>query len=172
MTPKERAKALTQKRIARRVQEFSEITDTEEKVEIFEQIMQQRDSIQEDQQKLSTDRLLTAKVIVLDCKVLENFDQYVNWLGILMDRWAYHEEVTFWVGVLDKDWSPEYRDYLEDIIERNCLEKVSVVPYSLMPYLVRGFFSILCAIVQEKESLEKIEAIRQAKRSTVFMLAK
>lgn len=172
MTPTERAKALTQKRIARRVKEFAEVADTNEKVEIFEEIMRQRDAIQESQQKISTDRLLTAKVIVLDAKMIENFDSYVNWLGILMDRWAYHEEVTFWVGVLDKDWSKEYKEYLEDIIDRNCLEKVNVVPYSLMPFLVRGFFSILCAFVQEKESLEPIEAIKQAKRSTVFMLAK
>lgn len=172
MKKQERAKALTQKRINRRVEEFSKITDSEEKIEIFEKVMKQRDEIQESQQKISTDRLLTAKVIVIDCRMIESFDQYVNWLGILMDKWAYHEEVTFWVGVLDEEWCPEYRDYLQDIIDRNCLEKVTVMPYSLMEYLTRGFFSILCAFAQENESLKAIEEVRKAKRSTVFMLAK
>ena len=104
MLKQERAKALTQRRIERRTKEFSEITDSPEKVEIFKQVMQERSRIQESQQKISTDRLLTAKAIILDSKMIENFDQYVNWLGILMDKMAYHEEVTFWVGVFDEDW--------------------------------------------------------------------
>ena len=168
----ERAKALTQKRIRRRVEEFAKTTDSQEKVKIFEDVMRQRDELQEGQQKISTDRLLTAKVIVIDCRIIENFDQYVNWLGILMDKWAYHEEVTFWVGVTDEEWCEEYKDYLQDIIDRNCLEKVTIMPYSLMEYLTRGFFSILCAFAQENESVKAIEEVRKAKRSTVFLLSR
>lgn len=172
MLKQERAKALTQRRIERRTNEFAEVADTEEKVEIFKKVMNQRDEIQSTQQRISTDRLLTAKVIVLDSKIIENFDQYVNWLGILMDKYAYHEEVTFWVGILDEDWNDEYRDYIQDIVDRNCLEKVTVMPYSLMEYLTRGFFSILCAFAQDNNATKAIEEVRKAKRSTVFLLAR
>lgn len=172
MLKKERAKVLTQKRIERRTNEFAEVADDEEKVEIFREVMGQRDEIQAQQQRVSTDRLLTAKVIVIDSKIIENFDRYVGWLGILLDKWAYHEEVTFWVGILDKDWNSEYRDYIQNIIDRNCLEKVTIMPYSLMEYLTRGFFSILCAFAQDNVSLSVIEEVKKAKRSTVFLLAR
>lgn len=169
---RKRARVITQKRIDRRVEEFSREVDSPEKVDLFSNILAQRENIQMFQQKIETDRLLSAKAIILDSKIIENFDKYVAWLGILLDKWAYHDEVIFWVGVLDEEYTPEYKAELEDIIERNCLEKVQVVPYSLMKHLTKGFYSILCAFAQDGEAERQIEEVREAKKSTLFLLAK
>ena len=167
-----RAKMITQRRIERRINEFAQTTDSESKLELFRKVLAARDNIQDNQQKIDTDRLLAAKVIVIDSCVIENFDRYVAWLGILLDKWAYHDEITFWVGIPDDEWDTGYKEYIQDIVDRNCLEKITVMPYSLMEYLTKGFYSILCGIAQEGSAIEAIDKVREAKKSTLFLVAK
>ena len=167
-----RAKMITQRRIEKRVEEFAQVTDSEEKLALFKSVLAARENIQDTQQKIDTDRLLAAKVIVIDSHIIEDFDKYVAWLGILLDKWSYHDEITFWVGIPDSEWDTGYKEYIQDIVDRNCLSKITVMPYSLMKYLTKGFYSILCGIAQEGAAIEAIESVREAKKSTLFLVAK